>query len=67
MDMTTVYTGSPSGLKPLSMMRARLDLARQQHLLCVRAAIAEGMTADELAHDVAAFASAVQQLLEVLS
>lgn len=54
-------------INPNSMTRARLDLARQQHLLCIRAAMADGMAAGELAHDIAAFAAAAQQLLEVLS
>ena len=54
-------------LNPLSTSRAKLDVARQQHLLCLRDAFAAGIPADELAHDLAAFVSAAQQMLEVLS
>ena len=67
MDMTTSYTRSPSGLKPLLETRATLDAIRQQHMLALQAAIANGTASDELVHDLEAFYSAASQLLELCS
>ena len=51
----------------VSNTRRVLEDARQRHMLALQAAIAAGTPADELKHDVEAFASAARQLLTLCS